>query len=66
MTRTLLVYDWFRTCSTTYLDYNPSRVRFQLDGFIDYSCTSGYLLYAWARGASATFVLRLYAPGSGA
>jgi hypothetical protein len=58
MTRTLLVYNWFHTCSTTSttcLGYNPSRDRFRLDGFIDCSYTSGYLLYAWARGLVPPF-----------
>jgi hypothetical protein len=71
MIRTSLVYDWFHTCSTiltTCLDYNPSRDRFGLDGFIDCSCTSGYCL---GSGASATFLQRLLydyhvASGSGA
>jgi hypothetical protein len=58
MIRSLLVYDWFYTCSTTSttcLDYNPSRDRFQLDGFIDCSCTGGYLLHAWALGLAPPF-----------
>jgi hypothetical protein len=55
MTRTLLVYNWFHTCSTTCLFYNSSQDRFRLDGFIDCSFTSGSLLYAWAQGLAPPF-----------
>jgi hypothetical protein len=58
MTRNLLVYDMFYTCSTTsiiHLDYNPSRDRLWLDGFIDYPRLSNYLPNAWTRGLAPPF-----------
>jgi hypothetical protein len=58
MPRTLLVYDWFHTCSstlTTSLDYNPSWDQFRLDGFIDCLFTGGSLIYAWAWGLVPPF-----------
>jgi hypothetical protein len=73
MTRNLLVYDMFYTCSTTsiiHLDCNPSRDRLRLDGFINRSRLSGYSLNAWTRGLVPPFcydcfmlIIRLVARG---
>jgi hypothetical protein len=65
MIRSLLVYDYLCTCSTTSttcLDYNPSWDRLRLDGFIDCSSTSGHLLNAWTRGLAPPFCYNYFMP----